>query len=129
VRLSAAGKVIFDIHVPTIYPSDAHLDMHGNVIVADYSTIGAVVAVTPRGRLLWRYAPVSGRGRLDHPSLAVPLADGMILINDDFRERVVLLDPARRRIVWQYGVTDSRGRTPGRLHIPDGVDLAPVGIF
>jgi outer membrane protein assembly factor BamB len=129
VRLSATGKVIFDIHVPTAYPSDAHLDRHGNVIVADYSTIGAVVAVTPKGRLLWRYGPSSGRGRLDHPSLAVPLGDGMILINDDFRERVVLLDPVRRRIVWQYGVTDSRGTQPGRLHIPDGVDLAPVGIF
>ncbi len=129
VRLSATGRVIFDIHVPTVYPSDAHLDAKGNVIVADYATIGAVVAVTPTGRLLWRYAPASGPGRLDHPSLAVPLADGRILINDDFRERVVLLDPRTKRIVWQYGRTDRAGTAPGRLHIPDGVDIAPVGIF
>jgi outer membrane protein assembly factor BamB len=129
VRLSATGRVIFDIHVPVAYPSDAHLDRNGNVVVADYSTIGAVVAVTPAGRLLWRYQPASGGGRLDHPSLAVPLADGMILINDDFRERVILLDPRTRRIVWQYGVTDRAGLGPDHLHIPDGVDLAPVGIF
>jgi outer membrane protein assembly factor BamB len=129
VRLSASGKVIFDIHVPVAYPSDAHLDRNGNVVVADYSTIGAVVAVTPRGQLLWRYQPTAGPGRLDHPSLAVPLPDGMILINDDFRERVILFDPRTRRIVWQYGVTDSAGRGPRHLHIPDGVDLAPVGIF
>lgn len=129
VRLSAAGRVIFDIHVPTAYPSDAHLDAHGNVIVADYSSIGAVVAVTPKGRLLWRYAPTSGRGRLDHPSLAVPMPDGTILVNDDFRERVVLIDPVRKKIIWQYGSTDAPGTKPGRLHIPDGVDVAPVGIF
>ena len=129
VRLSATGKVIFDIHVPTAYPSDAHLDANGNVVVADYSTRGGVVAVTPGGRLLWRYAPASGPGRLDHPSLAVPLADGTILINDDFRERVVLIDPVTKKILWQYGVTDVAGTKPGRLHIPDGVDIAPVGIF
>jgi hypothetical protein len=29
VRLSATGKVIFDIHVPVRYPSDAHLDAQG----------------------------------------------------------------------------------------------------
>jgi sugar lactone lactonase YvrE len=129
VRLSASGKVVFDIHVPVAYPSDAHLDRNGNVVVADYSAIGAVVAVTPTGRLLWRYDPASGGGRLDHPSLAVPLPDGMILINDDFRERVVLLDPRTRKIVWQYGITDQAGLGPDHLHIPDGVDVAPVGLF
>jgi len=127
VRLSATGKVIFDIHVPVAYPSDAHLDAQGNVIVADYSTIGAVVAVTPHGRLLWRYAPRSGPGRLDHPSLAVPMPDGTIVVNDDFRARVIVIDPKTMRIVWQYGRTDVPGRGPGRLFIPDGVDALPVG--
>ena len=47
VRLDAAGKVVFNIHVPTAYPSDAQFDSHGNVVVADYSNPGAVVAVTP----------------------------------------------------------------------------------
>jgi len=129
VRLSASGQVLFDIHVPVAYPSDAHLDANGNVVVADYSTIGGVVAVTPTGRLLWRYAPATGSGRLNHPSLAVPLADGTVLINDDFRQRVILLDPANGTILWQYGVTDAAGAQSGHLHIPDGVDLVPVGIF
>src|SRR5512146_2725914 len=72
VRLSATGKVIFDIHVPVAYPSDAQLDSQGNVIVVDYSNPGAVVAVTPTGQVLWRYAPTSGLGRMDHPSLGTP---------------------------------------------------------
>jgi outer membrane protein assembly factor BamB len=129
VRLSASGKVIFDIHVPVRYPSDAHLDVQGNVIVADYSTIGAVVAVTPKGRLLWRYAQTSGTGRLNHPSLAVPLPDGTVVVNDDFRARVVVIDPKTMRIVWQYGQTGVPGRGPGQLSDPDGVDPLPVGMF
>jgi|BarGraNGADG00212_2_1021979.scaffolds.fasta_scaffold08834_2 outer membrane protein assembly factor BamB len=129
VRLSATGKVIFDIHVPVAYPSDAHLDAKGNVIVTDYSTIGAVVLVSPQGRLLWRYAPTSGNGRLDHPSLAAPLPNGMIVVNDDFRARVVVIDPTTNTIVWQYGRTGAPGNGPGQLSVPDGVDVLPVGIF
>jgi outer membrane protein assembly factor BamB len=126
VRLSATGKVIFDIHVPVAYPSDAHLDAQGNVVVADYSTIGAVVAVTPRGHLLWRYAPTTGSGRLNHPSLAVPMPDGTVVINDDFRARVVVIDPRTMRIVWQYGRTGVPGRGPNQLSDPDGVDPLPA---
>jgi outer membrane protein assembly factor BamB len=129
VRLDAAGHVVFDIHVPTRYPSDAQLDAHGDVIVADYSNPGAVVAVSPTGHVIWRYGPRSGPGRLDHPSLAVPLADGTIILNDDFRHRVILLDPRTGRILWQYGRTDAPGRQPGRLNIPDGINLVPPGVI
>jgi outer membrane protein assembly factor BamB len=128
VRLSATGAVIFDIHVPTHYPSDAQLDSNGNVIVADYSNPGQVVAVSPSGKVLWRYGPRSGRGRLDHPSLATPLADGTVAINDDFRHRIVVIDPKTMRIVWQYGQTDVPGRGPGFLSIPDGHQPIPAGI-
>lgn len=126
VRLSATGKVIFDVHVPVAYPSDAHLDAQGNVIVADYSTIGAVVAVTPHGHLLWRYAPKTGNGRLNHPSLAVPMSDGTVVVNDDFRARVVVIDPRTMRIVWQYGRTGVPGSGLNRLSDPDGVDPLPA---
>jgi outer membrane protein assembly factor BamB len=127
VRLSATGAVIFDIHVPTRYPSDAQLDVNGNVIVADYSNPGQVVGVSPTGTVLWRYGPRSGSGRLDHPSLATPLADGTVAINDDFRHRIVVIDPKTMRIVWQYGKTDVPGRGPGLLSIPDGHQPIPAG--
>ncbi len=127
VRLSATGRVVFDIHVPARYPSDAQLDANGNVIVADYSNPGAVLAVSPRGRLLWRYAPRSGPGRLDHPSLATPLADGTVSVNDDFRQRIVVIDPRTMRIVWQDGRTDGPGGSLNRLFIPDGHQPLPAG--
>ena len=127
VRLSASGHVRFDIHVPAAYPSDAQLDPKGNVLVVDYSTIGSIVRVSSRGHVLWRYHVASGRGRLDHPSLAVVLPDGTIAVNDDFRHRVVIIDPATRRIVWQYGHTDRPGRSAGYLFVPDGIDPIPLG--
>jgi outer membrane protein assembly factor BamB len=128
VRLAADGHVIFDIHVPVRYPSDAQLDSAGNVIVADYASPGAVVRVSPSGTLLWRYGPSSGPGRLDHPSLATPLPDGTISINDDFRHRLVIVDPATNTIVWQFGTTDQPGRTANHLQVPDGHEPLPPGL-
>jgi hypothetical protein len=127
VRLDASGAVVFDIHVPTLYPSDAQLDTNGDVVVADYSSPGAVVAVSPSGHLVWRYGPTSGTGRLDHPSLAVPLPNGLVILNDDFRHRVLLLDPLSGRIVWQYGRSDAAGRSSDQLNTPDGINLVPPG--
>lgn len=126
VRLSSTGKVLFDIHVPVAYPSDAQLDSQGNVIVVDYSNPGAVVAVTQQGRLLWRWGPATGRSRMDHPSLGTPLPNGDIVINDDARDRIIVLDPTTRRIVWQYGHTDVPGTAAGFLSDPDGNEPIPA---
>lgn len=129
VRLGPDGKVRFDIHVPARYPSDAQLEPDGSVLVADYSQPGAILRVSPTGRLLWRYAFGSGNRALDRPSLAVPLPDGTIALNDDFRHRVLIIDPRTRRIVWQYGRTDQPGRSAGHLTVPDGINVVPAGIF
>ncbi len=130
VRLAADGHVIFDIHVPVTYPSDAQLDANGNVVVADFSTHGQVVAVNPTtGALVWRYAPTSGPGALNHPSLATPLPNGLVSINDDFNDRMVVIDPTSGTIVWSYGHDGRIGTAPGFLNTPDGHQPLPVGIF
>ena len=127
VRLNAAGAVVFDVHVPVAYPSDAQPDHRGNFTVVDYSNHGQLVRFSRTGKVLWTYGPTTARGRLDHPSLAITLPDGTIAVNDDFRHRVVVIDPATDRIVWQYGRTDLPGRAPGYLNTPDGMDLIPIG--
>lgn len=127
VRLSATGKVLFDLHVPVAYPSDAQLDAQGNVLVADYSNPGAVLRITPKGRVLWRYASTTYAGRLNHPSLAIFLPNGLIAVNDDLRARVVVIDPRTKKIVWQYGHTGVGGSAAGYLFEPDGVDIIPLG--
>ncbi len=128
VRLDRAGHVVFDIHVPTTYPSDAHLDARGNILVVDYANPGAIVRLDRHGRVLWRYAPRTGPGRLDHPSLAIDLGNGLVAVNDDFRHRVVVIDPKTNRIVWQYGHTDRHSRSNGFLFTPDGIDVIPPAV-
>ena len=78
------------------------------------------------GNALWRYGPASGLGRMDHPSLAMALPNGDIAVNDDYRDRVIVIDPRQGRIVWQYGHTDVPGTAPGYLNTPDGMDFIPA---
>ena len=61
---------------------------------------------------------------LDHPSLARELpGTGDIIVADDWRERVVVIDRRTKAIIWQYGVNDRKGHTPGYLNYPDGFDI------
>jgi outer membrane protein assembly factor BamB len=130
ILLDRDGRVVWTVHFPrgTYYPSDANFTPNGNIICAFYTNPGAVVIVSPRGQVLWRYDVASGAGKLDHPSLAVQLPNGMILLNDDGNQRVIVIDPGTKRIVWQYGHTGVPGAAPGYLHTPDGVDFLPAGI-
>jgi len=128
-RLSSTGEVIWDIHVPIVYPSDAQLDQDGNVVVAGFTNPGTVVSVTTTGKLLWRYAPTSGPDRLDHPSLAIPLGNGLVSINDDDRNRLVVIDTVTLKIVWQYGVTDKASVASGSLSDPDGHEPVPANVM
>ena len=101
------------------YPSDTNEVYPGRYLTADYSQPGQVVEFNSSGHLLWRF------GGLNHPSLALPLPNGDILVNDDYNHRVIVIDPLTNRIVWQYGHTGVPGTAPGYLNDPDGVDLVP----
>jgi hypothetical protein len=77
--------------------------------------------------VLWRYGATEGYGRMDHPSLAMALPNGNVAVNDDYRHRVIVIDPRTNTIVWQYGHTDQPGTAPGYLNTPDGMDFVPIG--
>jgi DNA-binding beta-propeller fold protein YncE len=119
-EMSLRGAVTWSAHPPgVLYPSDTNEVYPGRYLTVDYSNPGQVVEFGPGGRLLWR------RGGFNQPSLALPLPNGDILLNDDFNHRVCVVDPSTGRIVWQYGHTGVSGRAPGYLNDPDGVDLVP----
>ena len=118
--LSLSGHVSWSANPPGVaYPSDSNEIYPGRYLTVDYSTAGQVVEFNTAGRLLWRF------GGLNHPSLGLPLPNGDILVNDDFNDRVIVIDPVTNRIVWQYGHKGVRGTAPGYLNDPDGVDLTP----
>jgi hypothetical protein len=122
-RFAANGRLDWSIRSPTSYPSDAQLLPNGNVLVAGYNDPGRIDILTPRGRIVWTYMYASGPGALNMPSLAVMLPNGLIASTDDYNDRVVLIDRATKRIVWQYGHDGVPGEAPGYLRKPDGLDL------
>jgi hypothetical protein len=124
-RLNRTGHLVWSIRTPTDYPSDAQLLPNGNVLVAAYNTPGRIDILTPHGRIVWSYDRLGGPGALRQPSLAVRLPNGMIAATDDWNDRVVVINPRSRRIVWQYGHDGIPGRTAGYLSKPDGLDLVP----
>jgi hypothetical protein len=122
--LSPSGQLLHAVHAPGFtYPSDTNELRPGVFLSVDYTSPGAIETFNTKGHLLWRFAP-KGANALDHPSLAIPLPNGDILANDDYNDRVIVVDPHTNKIVWQYGHTGQPGTKPGFLNIPDGVDLA-----
>ena len=124
-RVTRAGKLVWSMRAPHVrYPSDAYPTHDGQVIVADYSKPGRVVIFDPAtGKITWEYMVKSGEQMLNHPSLALELPNGNIILNDDWRNRVLVIDRQTKQIVWQYGVTDQAGHVPGYLFYPDGLDI------
>jgi DNA-binding beta-propeller fold protein YncE len=124
--LSPSGRVLWSAHPPGVYyPSDSNEVRPGLYVTVGWQSPGILETFDRRGRLHWRYRPRSGAPQLDHPSLALPLPNGDFLVNDDFNDRVIVVDPHTNRVVWQYGHTGVPGVAPGYLSRPDGVDLAP----
>ncbi len=125
-RLSASGRLVWSVRSPVSYPSDAQLLPSGRILVAGFTNPGRVVELTRSGRVVWSFGSSSGEDRLDRPSLAIRLPNGLIAVNDDWRHRVILIDPRSHRIVWQYGRTDVASSSPGYLDKPDGMDFLPA---
>jgi DNA-binding beta-propeller fold protein YncE len=124
-EMSLRGRVYWSTHPPGVaYPSDANQIGRRGYLVADYSYPGQIVIFNRAGRALWRFRP-TGAAALNHPSLALPLPNGNILVNDDYNDRVIVINPRTNRIVWQYGHYGVPGAAHGYLSNPDGVDLAP----
>jgi DNA-binding beta-propeller fold protein YncE len=125
-RLTRGSDMVWTVQAPRVsYPSDAFPTADGQVIVADFSRPGRVVIFDPATRrVTWEYEGKPGDTMLDHPSLARELpGTGDIIVADDWRERVVVIDRRTKAIIWQYGVTDRKGHGPGYLNYPDGFDI------
>ncbi|MCL6446072.1 MAG: hypothetical protein K6T83_21955 [Alicyclobacillus sp.] len=120
------GHLVRTVHFPDItYPSDTQMMPNGDLLVVDYNTPGRVEIVNQQGHIVWECYHKSGSGELSNPSLAIRLPNGNIAVNDDYNDRVVIINPKLNRIVWQYGVKGVPGTSFNHLNIPDGMDFMP----
>ncbi len=120
-----AGKLAWTVHIPTVnYPSDPQQIGSDLYLMTDYDppAEGRILEFTREGRVTWLYDAPAGDAALKKPSLAERLPNGLVMVNDDYRDRVVVIDPTTYSIVWQYGLTNVPGTAPGLVSIPDGFD-------
>jgi hypothetical protein len=124
VKPAPADILTNEVHPRTGPPPPEGANV-ANALVADFSKPGRIVIFDPATRrVVWEYEGKSGERMLDHPSLARELPGTRdVIVADDWRERVVVIDGKTKDIIWQYGVTDRRGHVPGYLNYPDGFDL------
>jgi hypothetical protein len=121
-----SGKMVWSAHMTSVnYPSDPQQLGPDQYLMTDYNPpgLGSVLEFTREGTTTWRFEPKAGDAAMKKPSLAERLPSGMIMVNDDYRDRIIVIDPTTNSIVWQYGLTDTPGTSVGKLSIPDGFDL------
>ena len=119
------GVLVWTVHMTSVnYPSDPQQLGPNSYLMTDYDppAEGRILEFTRQGQVTWIYDATSGDGALKKPSLAERLPNGLIMVNDDYRDRMVVIDPTTNSIVWQYGITDVSGTAPGLISIPDGFD-------
>ena len=124
---TTSGQLVWDVQLPIGYPSDPQQVGPDAYLVADYEQPGGIVEFNRAGQILYRYQPAYGPGELNHPSLVELLPSGVFLLNDDYNDRMVAIDPVTRALVWQYGETGVAGTAPGLLNTPDGFDILDPG--
>lgn len=124
---TAGGRLVWTAHLPITYPSDPQQIGPDRYLVADYASPGGLYEFDRSGTILWSYQMAAGPDMLDHPSLAERLPNGYIAVSDDYRHRIVVINPVTETIVWQYGQTDLLGAGSGFLNTPDGFDLLAAG--
>ena len=124
---TTSGSLVWAVQLPIGYPSDPQQIGPDRYLVADYESPGAVVEFNRAGQVLYRYQPASGPGELNHPSLVELLPSGVFMLNDDYNDRMVAIDPATGALVWQFGQTGAPGTATGLLNTPDGFDILGPG--
>ena len=127
-RIDKAGRLVWSVRSPVSYPSDAQLLPNGRILVSSFTVGGKIVEMTNTGVVTWSFGDPSGPNFLNKPSLAERWPNGVIVANDDYNHRVIVIDPKTKTIVWQYGHTGASGSSPGYLSKPDGLALLPAAV-
>ena len=113
----------WSVNIPESYPSDILVLPNGNLLSTDWVYPGKIQEITKNGGVIWTYQP-TGVNTLNHPSSTQLLPNGNYLVVDDHNDRIFVLNPKTKQIVWQYGITGQAGIGFNMLNDPSGVALS-----
>jgi N-acetylneuraminic acid mutarotase len=132
--LSDTGKILW--RYPTAsrppppggfyFPDDAFFIHHGHGIISNQEENETIVEIAfPSGKLLWQYGhphrPGFAPGYLHNPDDAYLLKDGDISVADPVNCRVLIIDPATKKVLHQIGTPGvCEHKPPTYLGSPNG---------
>jgi len=90
-----------------------------------------VILADERGRIVWQYGQFgvtgAGENELNTPVQATYLPQRRVFITDQANDRIIDVDIATHKIVWQYGTTGVAGMGPNQLNNPNSAELLENG--
>ena len=89
-EFTPSGRLVWTVHVPNVvYPSDPQQLSSNLYLMTDYDppAEGRALEFTRQGKVTWLYDVASGDAALKKPSLAERLPNGLVMLNDDYREQ------------------------------------------
>ena len=112
-------------------PTPMRGPLGGDLLIADRGNARLLI-VAPDRQIVWsmQMAPAGAGAISMGADDAFFTPDGRhIIVNEESRDVVALIDIATKRIVWQYGHPGVAGRGPGYLNTPDDAYQLPGGII
>ncbi len=127
LEVNRAGQLVWHVTLPSVirYPSDAMPVGPGLYALTSYANPAGLYVINRAGHIVWSYYVKTGAGALNYASSINRLPNGNFLVSDDKNDRVVVINPTTRKIVWQYGTTGVSGA--GFDHLVGNTDSKAVG--
>lgn len=116
IEITRAGTIVWQYSQGLSGAAFASRLPNGDTLITD-SAHSRILEVTPNKKTVFEYFtntdPASNTAPL--PTNAVQLANGSLIIADQFNDRVLIVNP---KLAFQYGKTNVTGNTPGELNGP-----------
>jgi PQQ-like domain len=116
IEITRDGTIVWEYNQGLSGAAFASRLPDGDTLITD-SSHSRVLEVTPNKKMVFEYFTNSdpGTNSAPLPTNAVQLANGAIIISDQFNNRVLIVDP---RVEFEYGVLNVTGNGPNQLNGP-----------
>jgi PQQ-like domain len=116
LEITRAGSIVWEYSQGLSAAAFASRLPNGDTLITD-SSHSRILEVTPTKKVVFEYFTntTPGSNSAPLPTNAVQLANGQIIIADQFNNRVLIVNPA---LAFQYGMVNVTGNGPGQLNGP-----------
>src|SRR6266478_4615620 len=116
IEIARDGTIVWQYNQGLSAAAFASRLPNGDTLITD-SSHSRILEVTPNKKTVFEYFTNTdpGTNSAPLPTNAVQLANGALVISDQFNNRVLIVNP---QVVFQYGMTNVVGNGPDQLNAP-----------